>query len=124
MLPAVPPRFPTIARACLCLNALFLIFWVVYLLGPDVFGLILQEQTAPGYRLFGGAFFALHFILISTGIIALFVVIIEIYAARPFRGFRAVLLALALPIASFLYFASRFLLQVRQWGESQGWMDR
>ena len=118
------PRFPSIARACLVLNALFLTFWGIYLLGPDLAGWILPERAGPGYRLFSGAFFALHFILISTGIIALFVVIIEIYAARPFRGFRSVLLALALPIASFLYFAARFLLQVRQWGESQGWMDR
>ena len=51
----------------------------------------------------------------STGIIALFVVIIEVHARRRVRGFRSVILALALPIASFLYFATRYLIQVRSW---------
>jgi len=117
-------RFPPIARACLYLNWIFLVLWGLYLLGPDAAGVIMRGREGVAYRLFAGAFFLCHFVLMSTGIIALFVVIIEIYARRPFRGFRSVLLALALPILSFLHFAARFLLQVRRWGETQGWVDR
>ena len=43
------------------------------------------------------------------------VVIIEIYAGRPVRGFPSVLVALSMPIVSFLYFAARFLAQVERW---------
>lgn len=120
----MPPRFPPIARACLHLNGIFLLLWGLYLLGPDALGFIMPDRRGVAYRLFAGVFFLCHFVLISTGIIALFVVIIEIYARRPFRGFRSVLLALALPMLSFLYFAARFLIQVRRWGETQGWVDR
>jgi hypothetical protein len=118
------PRFPPIARACLHLNWIFLALWALYLLGPDAAGLLMRDRGGMAYRLFAGAFFACHFVLMSTGIIALFVVIIEIHARRPFRGFRSVLLALALPMISFLYFTARFLLEVRRWGENQGWIDR
>lgn len=118
------PRYPFIARACLHLNWIFLVLWGLYLLGPDVCGILLGERGSPAYRLFAGAFFLLHFVLISTGIIALFVVIIDIHAGREVRGFRSVLLALALPIASFLYFAVRFLMQVEHWGAAQGWPGR
>lgn len=120
----VQPRFPFIARACFHLNWSFLVLWGIYLLGPDAVGLIMGDRNGAAYRLSAGALFACHFVLMSTGIIALFVVIIEIHARRPFRGFRSVLLALALPMISFLYFAARFLLEVRRWGEAQGWIDR
>lgn len=120
----VDARFPAVARACFHLNWIFFLFWGLYLLGPDAGGFIMLDRKGAAYRLFAGAFFLCHFVLISTGIIALFVVIIEIYAKRPFRGFRSVILALALPMLSFLYFAARFLIQVRHWGETQGWTDR
>ena len=61
--------------------------------------------------------FVIHFVLISTGIIALFVVIIEIHARRAVRGFPSVLLALILPTISFLYFAARYLMQVERFLE-------
>ena len=116
----VPPRFPPIARACLHLNWTFLLLWGLYLLGPDAGDLIMHDRAGVAYRLFAGLFFVWHFVVLSTGIIALFVVIIEIHARRPFRGFRSVLLALALPRSSFVYFAARFLLQVKHWTEAQG----
>jgi hypothetical protein len=118
------PRYPFIARVCLWLNATFTLLWALYLLGPDVGGMLLAPRGGVGYRIFAGTFFVAHFVLISTGIIALFVVIIEVYGRRPVRGFRSVLLAMALPIASFLYFAVRFLTQVERWGASQGWDGR
>ena len=117
-------RVPRIARACLWLNGIFLALWGLYLLGPDAGGFLLPDRQGIAYRLFAGSFFVLHFVLIATGIIALFVVIIEVHAGRRVRGFRSVLLAMALPLVSFLYFAARFLLQVRSWGASQGWVDR
>jgi hypothetical protein len=81
-------RYPAIARACFHLNWVFLALWTLYLAGPD-----------------------------SAGIIALFVVIIEVHGGRAVRGFRSVLVSLGLPIASFLYFATRYLLEVRRWIE-------
>ena len=113
-------RYPFIARACFHLNWIFLVLWAIYLLGPDVVGAWPGSPQGAAYKLFAGTFFLLHFILVSTGIIALFVVIIEVHARRPVLGFRSVLLALALPIASFLYFAARFLMRVQRWGETQG----
>ncbi|HXH27408.1 MAG TPA: hypothetical protein VNL37_00070 [Candidatus Polarisedimenticolia bacterium] len=109
-----PPRHPAITRACLTLDLLFLLLWAIYLLGPDVSGILAMTRGGTGYRLFSGAFFALHFVLITTGIIALFVVIIEVYARRPVRGLPSVLWALGLPIASFLYFATRYLMEVER----------
>ena len=38
-----------------------------------------------------------------------------LHAERPVRGFRAVLVGLGLPMASFLYFAVRYLLAVERW---------
>jgi hypothetical protein len=111
-------RYPGIARACFHLNWIFLALWAIYLGGPDAFGLLAWEKDGAGYALFSGVFFVYHFALISTGIIALFVVIIEVHAERPVRGFRGVLLSLALPIASFLYFAARYLLAVGRWLEA------
>ncbi len=109
------PRYPTIARVCFHLNWSFVVLWLVYLAGPDATGLFgLQREGAP-YRWFAGTFFLFHFVLMSTAIIALFVVIIEIYSRRPVQGFRGVLLALALPMLSFLYFATRFLAEVHRW---------
>ncbi|MFQ5877499.1 MAG: hypothetical protein ACE5JH_07415 [Acidobacteriota bacterium] len=110
-------RYPAIARACFHLNWAFLILWTAYLAGPDVLAIVRLPTEALAYRLFYGAFFASHFVLMSVGIIALFVVIIEIHARRPVIGFRSVLIALTLPVVSFLYFASRFLLEVRRWLE-------
>jgi hypothetical protein len=107
-------RYPGIARACFHLNWIFLVFWALYLLGPDVTGVLGIERGGRGYALLAGGLFLIHFILISTGIIALFVVIIEVYARRPVRGFASVLAALVLPTLSFLYFATRFLLQVER----------
>lgn len=112
-----PVRYPAITKACFHLNWLFLVFWTLYLLGPDVLAIIPLEQDRLPYRLFSGTFFTLHFILVATAIIGLFVVIIEVYARRPVRGFRHVLLGLALPIASFLYFAVRYLAEVDRWLE-------
>ena len=110
-------RCPAITKACFHLNWLFLATWSLYLLGPDGLGIAPFEQDRLPYRLFSGAFFLLHFILVATAIIALFVVIIEVYSRRPVRGFRNVLLGLALPIASFLYFALRYLVEVQRWIE-------
>ncbi|MBI4169829.1 MAG: hypothetical protein HY510_07820 [Acidobacteria bacterium] len=110
-------RHPAIARVCFHLNGIFLLCWAVYLAGPDVSGILATSRQGAGYRIFYGAFFLLHFVLAATGIIALFVVIIELHAERPVRGFPGVIMALALPVASFLYFAARYLLQVRHWLE-------
>ncbi len=110
-------RYPGIARACFHLNWIFLAFWALYLLGPDVTGLLGTVRGGPAYALFSGGLFLIHFILISTGIIALFVVIIEAHAGRPVRGFASVIAALAMPMVSFLYFAARFLFQVRHFLE-------
>lgn len=112
-----PGRYPAVARACFHLDWIFALFWTIYLLGPDVLGLLGQSRQGPAYGLFAAAFFMLHFILISTAIIALFVVIIEIHAERPVRGFRSVIVGLALPTLSFLYFSGRFLAQVGHWLE-------
>jgi hypothetical protein len=109
------PRHPAIARACFHLDWIFLLFWAGYILGPDSTGLLGRGREGAAYALFSGSFFLIHFALVSTGIIALFVVIIDIHAGRPVRGFRSVLLALALPVVSFLYFAARYLIQVRRW---------
>jgi hypothetical protein len=111
--PGGRPRFPAIARACFVLDLLFLLLWGIYLLGPDVSDRLGMTREGLAYRLFTGSFFTLHFVLISTGIIALFVVIIEVYARRPVRGFPSVIWALTLPIVSFLYFATRFLIEVQ-----------
>jgi len=110
-------RYPRIARACFHLNWIFLIAWGLYLGGPDVSGLLDRTRGGALYALFTGSFFLLHFILISTGIIALFVVIIEVHSRRPVAGFPSVLAALALPILSFLYFAARYLAEVGRWLE-------
>ena len=108
-------RYPGVARACFHLDGIFLCLWAIYLLGPDALGLLPWSRPGALYALFSGTFFLLHFVLISTGIIALFVVIIEIHAARPVRGLASVLAALGLPIASFLYFAVRYLFEVGHW---------
>jgi hypothetical protein len=109
-------RHPAIARACFHLNGVFLACWAIYLAGPDALGVAGPARGGLLYGVFIGGFFALHFVLISTGIIALFVVIIEVHARRPVRGFPSVLLALALPIASFLYFVAwRYLEEVLRW---------
>jgi len=105
-------RYPGIARACFHINWMFLAFWVLYLLGPDVTGVLPIERGGRAYALLAGGLFLIHFVLISTGIIALFVVIIEVYARRPVRGVGSVLTALTLPLLSFLYFATRYLIQV------------
>ena len=110
-----PPRYPAIARGCTHLNWIFLLFWALYLAGPDVLGILYQSRDGLPYRWFAGLFFILHFVLVTTGIIALWVVIIDIHGQRPVRGLRSVLGALALPVLSFLYFASRFLAQVWRW---------
>lgn len=110
-------RYPAITKACFHLNWLFLVSWSLYLLGPDGLGIAPIEQDRPPYRLFSGVFFLLHFVLVATAIIALFVVIIEVYSRRPVHGFRNVLVGLALPIASFLYFALRYLAEVERWIE-------
>ena len=113
--PSRPPRYPAIARSCLHLDWIFLLFWALYLAGPDVFGYLHLSREGVAYRWFAGLFFVLHFALVTTGIIALWIVIIDIYGRRPVRGLRSVLVALTLPILSFLYFAIRFLAQVRRW---------
>ena len=110
-------RYPGIARACFHLNWIFLVFWALYALGPDATGLLGTGRSGPAYALFSAGLFLIHFVLISTGIIALFVVIIEVHAGRPVRGFTSVILALALPMASFLYFAARYLAAVRRFLE-------
>ncbi len=110
-------RYPAIMKACFHLNWLFLVSWSLYLLGPDGLGIAPIEPDHLPYRLFSGAFFLLHFVLVATAIIALFVVIIEVYSRRPVRGFRNVLVGLALPIASFLYFSLRYLAEVERWIE-------
>jgi hypothetical protein len=115
--PGRAARYPAIARACVRMNWVFLSLWVIYLAGPDALGWLALSPRGAAYGVFSGAFFVYHFALISTGIIALFVVIIEIHAGRPVRGFRGVVAAVALPMASFLYFAARYLLAVRDWLE-------
>ena len=112
-----PPRYPAIARACFHLNWLLLLGWTVYLCGPDAGGWLWTDRQGLAYSLFSGTFFVLHFVVIGTGIIALFVVIIEVYSRRKVVGFRSVLLSLALPILSFLYFAARYLALVRRFLE-------
>jgi len=107
-------RYPGIARACFHLNWMFLVFWTLYLLGPDAAGVLELDRHGAAYALAAGGLFVIHFVLISTGIIALFVVIIEVHAARPVRGFASVIAALAMPLASFLYFAARYLSEVRR----------
>src|SRR6266581_3763423 len=108
------PRYPGIARACFHLDWIFLTLWTLYLLGPDVTGVLGIDRGGRAYALLAGGLFLIHFVLISTGIIALFVVIIELYARRPVRGFGSVIAALALPLLSFLYFAARYVLQVER----------
>ena len=110
-------RYPAITKACFHLSGLFLVSWSLYLLGPDGLAIAPIEQDRLPYRLFSGVFFLLHFVLVATAIIALFVVIIEVYSRRPVRGFRNVLVGLALPIASFLYFARNYLAEVERWIE-------
>ena len=110
-------RYPGIARACFHLNWVFLVFWALYLLGPDATGWLGTERSGPAYGIFSAGLFLIHFVLISTGIIALFVVIIEVHAGRPVRGFMSVIAALALPMVSFLYFAARYLSAVRRFLE-------
>src|SRR5881409_510962 len=105
-------RYPGIARACFHLDWIFLMIWTLYLLGPDATSVLPIDRGGPAYALLAGGLFVIHFVLISTGIIALFVVIIEVHARRPVRGFGSVIAALALPTLSFLYFATRYLLQV------------
>ncbi len=112
-----PGRYPTIARTCFYLNGLFFVFWGLYAAGPDATGLLDLERQGLPYRLFSGLFFLLHFVLISTGLIALFVIIIEVYSRRPTRGLRSVLIAFGLPIVSFLYFTGGFLAEVRRWAD-------
>ena len=107
-------RYPGIARACFHLNWIFLFFWTLYLLGPDVLGWLGIERGGRAYAIVAGGLFLAHFVLISTGIIALFVMIIEVHARRPVRGMASVLAALVLPTISFLYFATRYLLQVER----------
>jgi len=107
-------RYPGIARTCFHLDWIFLALWGLYLLGPDVTGLLAIERGGRAYAFLAGGLFLIHFVLISTGIIALFVVIIEVYARRPVRGFPSVLAALVLPTVSFLYFAVRYLMQVER----------
>ena len=108
-------RYPTIARVCFHLNWSCVVLWLVYLAGPDATGLFGLEREGAPYRWFAGGFFLFHFVLMSTAIIALFVVIIEVYSRRPVLGLRGVLIALALPIMSFLYFATRYLAEVHRW---------
>src|SRR5262245_25265147 len=108
------PRYPAIARACFHLNRIFLVFWGLYLAGPDVAGWLGIDRSGGSYAVLVGGLFVAHFVLVSTGIIALFVVIIEVHAQRPVRGFASVIAALALPTLSFLYFAARYLLQVER----------
>ena len=108
-------RYPGIARACFHLNWFLLALWTLYLAGPDALGALPWSREGLVYGLFTSIFFVIHFVVIANGIIALFVVIIEVHAGRPVRGFRSVLISLGLPIASFLYFATRYLLEVRRW---------
>jgi hypothetical protein len=111
------PRHPFIARLCFHLNWGFLVLWGIYLAGPDALGGLGWAREGTAYAVFTGAFFVFHFAQIATGIIALFVVIIEVHAQRPVRGFSSVIAALVLPMLSFLYFAGRYLFQVREWLE-------
>jgi len=107
-------RYPGIARACFHLNWIFLVLWALYLLGPDAIGVLRLDRNGIVYALLAGGLFVIHFVLVSTGIIALFVVIIEVHAERPVRGVASVMAALALPLASFLYFAARYIAEVRR----------
>ena len=113
--PSAPGRFPFITRLCFHLNWIFLVLWLVYLVGPESTGVVDLHRDGPVYGAFVAVFFLVHFVLISTGIIALFVVIIEVYSRRPVRGLRSVLVSFGLPIASFLYFSGRFLSEVGGW---------
>jgi hypothetical protein len=108
----VPGRFPFITQVCFHLNWIFAVLWLVYLGGPDATGVLGLDREGTVYGSFLGLFFLLHFFLTATGIIALFVVIIEVYSRRPVRGLHSVLTSLGLPIASFLYFSGRFLAEV------------
>jgi hypothetical protein len=108
------PRYPGIARVCFHLDWIFLVVWALYLLGPDATGVLPIERGGRAYAFVAGGLFLIHFVLISAGIIALFVVIIEVYARRPVRGVGSVIAALALPMLSFLYFATRYILQVER----------
>jgi len=114
---AGPERYPFINRVCFHLDWIFVLLWLTYLGGPDATGVLRLSRDGAIYGSFLGLFFLLHFFLTATGIIALFVVIIEVYSRRPVRGFRSVLTALALPIVSFLYFSTRFLSEVGEWLE-------
>jgi hypothetical protein len=107
-------RYPGIARVCFHLDWIFLVLWTLYLLGPDVTGALPIERDGGAYAVLAGGLFLIHFVLISTGIIALFVVIIEVHARRPVRGIGSVMAALVLPTLSFLYFAARYILQVER----------
>lgn len=110
-------RYPFINRVCFHLNWSFVVLWLIYLGGPDATGVLHLSREGAGYGCFLGLFFVLHFLLVGNGIIALFVVIIEVYSRRPVRGFRSVLTSLGLPIVSFLYFTIRYLQDVQQWLE-------
>jgi len=110
-------RYPFINRVCFHLNWVFVVLWLVYLGGPDATGVLRMAREGPIYGAFLVLFFLIHFLLMANGIIALFVVIIEVYSKRPVRGFRSVLTSLGLPIVSFLYFSARYLAQVREWLE-------
>jgi len=112
-----PGRFPFINRVCFHLNWIFVVLWLIYLGGPDATGVLQMSREGALYGSFLGLFFLIHFFLVGNGIIALFVVIIEVYSRRPVRGFRSVLTSLGLPIVSFLYFSIRYLVEVRQWLE-------
>jgi hypothetical protein len=107
-------RHPAIARACFHLNWILLALWAIYLAGPDAVGLVGWERDGTVYGLFTALFFVVHFVVIANGIIALFVVIIEVHGGRAVRGFRSVLVSLGLPIVSFLYFTTRYLLEARR----------
>src|SRR2546426_7213909 len=97
-------RYPGIARACFHLDWIFLLFWTLYLLGPDVIGVLRMERGGRAYALLAGGLFLIHFVLISTGIIALFVVIIQIHPRRPLPGFGGGVPAPAPPAPSLLFF--------------------
>jgi len=109
---SVPGRFPFITRVCFHFNWIFVVLWLVYLGGPDATDALGLDREGTIYGSFLALFFLFHFFQVSTAIIALFVVIIEVYSRRPVRGLRSVLTSLGLPIASFLYFSGRFLAEV------------
>lgn len=115
---SAPVRVPFITRVCFHLNWIFVVLWLVYLGGPDATSVLQLSREGAMYGSFLGLFFLIHFFLMATGIIALFVVIIEVYSRRPVGGMRSVLTSLGLPIVSFLYFSARFLAEVERWLES------